>query len=60
MTTDHYDPHGQALLDYFNGDTSATIVIHEYEKQKEFPLSLFFIGWDEFPSLDLAPRDIGI
>jgi hypothetical protein len=24
MTTDHYDPHGQALLDYFNGDTSAT------------------------------------
>jgi|RhiMetdeSRZDD1v2_1073273.scaffolds.fasta_scaffold107424_3 hypothetical protein len=23
MTTDHYDPHGQALLDYFNGDTSA-------------------------------------
>ena len=52
MTTDHYDPHGQALLDYFNGDTSATIVIHEYGKQKEVPLSLFFRGWDEFPSLE--------
>ena len=52
MTTDHYDPHGQALLDYFNGDASATIVIHEYGKQKEVPLSLFFRGWDEFPSLE--------
>jgi SAM-dependent methyltransferase len=52
MTTDHYDPHGQALLDYFNGDTSATIVIHELGKQKEVPLSLFFRGWDEFPSLE--------
>jgi len=52
MTTDHYDPHGQALLDYFHGDTSATIRIHEYGKQKEVPLSLFFRGWDEFPSLE--------
>ena len=49
MTTDHYDPHEQALLDYFNGDTSAAIVIHESGKQKEVPLSLFFRGWDEFP-----------
>jgi hypothetical protein len=36
MATDHYDPHGQALLDYFNGDTSATIVIHERGKQVEY------------------------
>lgn len=52
MGTDHYDPHGSALLDFFNGDTSATIVIHERGKQKEVPLKLFFRGWEEFPPLE--------
>jgi SAM-dependent methyltransferase len=52
MRTDHYDPHGAALLDFFNGDKSATIVIHERGKQKEVPLKLFFRGWDEFPPLE--------
>jgi len=41
---------GLALLDYFNGDTSATIIVHDELGQKhERPVSLFFREPTEFP-----------
>ena len=41
---------GLALLDYFNGDTSAAIIVHDELGQKhERPVSLFFREPTEFP-----------
>lgn len=50
MTTEHYDPHGESLLDYLDGDMSAVITIHSAGGQRtDVPVSIFFRAPDMFP-----------
>ena len=43
MSSDAYEPHGAAVLDYFHGNASAAVTMHsEGGKTKEVPASLFF------------------
>ncbi len=43
MSSDAYEPHGAAVLDYFQGNASAAVTMHsEGGKTKEVPASLFF------------------
>lgn len=52
-------PHGRALLDYLNGETSAQIVLaREDGKRMDVPVSLFFRGPSEFLALDLAAIEV--
>jgi SAM-dependent methyltransferase len=49
-TTEHYDPHGQSLLDYLHGDTAAVITIHSAGGQRaDVPVQIFFRAPDAFP-----------
>ena len=49
------DPHGRALLDYFNGDGGATIVVHsDLGERDELPVAIFFRSPDGFFPFDLA------
>jgi SAM-dependent methyltransferase len=49
-STEHYDPHGQSLLDYQHGDTAAVITIHSAGGQRaDMPVSIFFRAADAFP-----------
>ena len=53
MKTDHYNLHGVSLLDYFNGDTSATIAVYgELVPRREVPVNLFFREPADFPMLE--------
>ena len=53
MKTDHYNLHGISLLDYFNGDTSATIAVYgELVARREVPVSLFFREPADFPMVE--------
>lgn len=55
MNTKHYDPHGHALNDYFNGNTAATIAVYGDNGEllhPEVPLALFFRTPEEFPPLE--------
>ncbi len=48
--TNHYNPHGQSLLDYQHGDTAAIITVHsEGAQPTDVPVSLFFRLPDMFP-----------
>ncbi len=48
--TNHYNPHGQSLLDYQRGDTAAVITVHsEGGQTTDVPVSLFFRTLDMFP-----------
>jgi SAM-dependent methyltransferase len=50
VTTEHYEPHGQSLLDYLNGDTGAVITIHSAGGHTtDVPVSIFFRAPDMFP-----------
>src|SRR5574341_2064878 len=52
-------PHGRALLDFFNGDTSAEIVVHADDGETEVvPISVFFRGPAEFSALEEAALDL--
>jgi 2-polyprenyl-3-methyl-5-hydroxy-6-metoxy-1,4-benzoquinol methylase len=49
-STEHYDPHGQSLLDYLHGDTAAVITIHSAGGQRaDVPVQIFFRAPDAFP-----------
>jgi len=48
--TEHYQPHGQSLLDYLRGDTEAVIHVHSDGGQRtDVPVSIFFREPDHFP-----------
>lgn len=61
MNTEHYDPHGQALADYFAGDTAATIAVYGDNGEllhADVPLSIFFRTAEEFPPLEHAAIEL--
>lgn len=48
--TAHYNPHGESLLDYQRGDTTAIITIHSAGGlTADVPVGIFFRAADEFP-----------
>jgi SAM-dependent methyltransferase len=54
-----WKPHGQALLDYFRGDHSATVRVHEEGGDTEIvPIRVFFRGPSEFSALEEAALDV--
>ena len=47
---EHYQPHGQSLLNYLRGDTEAVIHVHSDGGQRtDVPVSIFFREPDHFP-----------
>ena len=53
--SDPRQPHARALRDYFEGDTSAKLVLHSnLGEHEEIPVAVFFRGPDEFFSFDRA------
>src|SRR5262245_44823404 len=51
MSIERHIPWGMAMLDYFNGDTSAVFTAYDQTGAKhEHPVSLFFREPSEFPS----------
>ncbi|HSB80794.1 MAG TPA: methyltransferase domain-containing protein [Candidatus Methylomirabilis sp.] len=54
-----WSPHGLALLDFFNGRTSAEVVVHEPDGETEVvPARLFFREPEEFSALEEAALDL--
>jgi SAM-dependent methyltransferase len=54
-----WSPHGQALLDYFHGDHSAQVVVHEEGGEAErVPIRVFFRGPSDFSALEEAAVDL--
>jgi SAM-dependent methyltransferase len=54
-----WSPHGQALLDYFHGEHSAQVVVHEEGGESEVvPVRVFFRGPSEFSALEEAALDL--
>src|SRR5574337_12855 len=52
-------PHGRALLDFCNGDTSAEIVVNGDDGETEVvPIRVFFRGPSEFSALEEAALDL--
>jgi SAM-dependent methyltransferase len=52
-------PHGKALLDFCNGDTSAEIVVHGDDGETDVvPIRVFFRGPSEFSALEEAALDL--
>lgn len=54
-----WSPHGLALLDFFNGRTSAEVVVHDAEGYTEVvPAGVFFRAPEEFSALEEAALDL--
>ena len=52
------DPHGSALLAYFEGDSSATLIIRRDDGfEAPIPVALFFRGVEEFSRIEKAAID---
>ncbi|HPA14787.1 MAG TPA: class I SAM-dependent methyltransferase [Desulfobacterales bacterium] len=52
-------PYRQALYDFYNGDTSAKIVIHREDGLKEYhPISTYFLHPSNFSELDQTAIDL--
>lgn len=52
-------PHGRALLDFYDGDTSAEILVHGDDGETEVvPIRVFFRGPSEFSALEEAALDL--
>jgi SAM-dependent methyltransferase len=52
-------PHGKALLDFHNGETSAEILVHGDDGETEVvPIRVFFRGPSEFSALEEAALDL--
>ena len=59
MNAGPMDPYGQALLDYFRGDPSATIVVHRDDGHIDhLPASVFFREPDTFSPIERAALDL--
>src|SRR5574342_122674 len=54
-----WSAHGRALLDFFNGRTSAEVVVHEADGETEVvPARVFFREAEEFSALEEAALDL--
>lgn len=59
MDSAPWTPHGIALLDFYNGDTSAKIVVHGDDGENEIvPIRVFFRGPADFSALEEAALDL--
>lgn len=59
MNSAPWIPHGIALLDFCNGDTSAEIVVHGDDGETEIvPIRVFFRGPADFSALEEAALDL--
>jgi SAM-dependent methyltransferase len=53
------EPYGLALVDFFNGDTSACALMHRDDGfTQELPISIFFLGESGFPPLEQTTLDL--
>jgi len=53
MSNDSFHPYGLAILDYFNGNISATLtVFDELGQRREVPVARFFREGDDFPEIE--------
>jgi SAM-dependent methyltransferase len=53
MKPEAMEPHGMAMLAFFDGDTSAELIIHRDDgQQTPLPVSYFFRDTSEFTSID--------
>jgi hypothetical protein len=53
MSTQAMKPHGLALLDYYNGDSSATVtIIRDDGKKFEVPAQKFFNDSSNFSKIE--------
>lgn len=59
MDSAPWRPHGRALLDFYNGDTTAEVVIHGDDGETEIvPIRVFFRGPSEFSALEDAALEL--
>ncbi len=59
MNTDHYDPHGQSLIDYLDGASEAFVTVYDERREPcRVPVSLFFREPDAFPPLERTALDL--
>jgi SAM-dependent methyltransferase len=59
MKSAPWKPHGEALLDYFKGETSAEVVVHGDDGETEtVPIRVFFRGPADFSALEEAALDL--
>ena len=59
MNTEHYNPHGQSLIDYLDGETDVVITVHDERREpSKVPVGLFFRGPEQFPTLETAALDM--
>ena len=52
MDAASWEPQGQALLDYINGERDNELIIHSYEGQVKVPVEIYFRSWENFPELE--------
>ena len=53
MSENSVNPYGRAILDYFNGDISATITAKdEWGHKAEVPVARFFRQFEDFPEIE--------
>lgn len=52
MQEQSWDPQGQALLDFVNGNEDISLKIHSAEEMMEVPVQWYFRSWDQFPELE--------
>ena len=46
-------PYGRALVDYWSGKSSATVIVHESNgRKRKMPMGMFFRGPAEFPTIE--------
>ena len=59
MDSAPWRPHGRALLDFYNGDAAAEVVVHGDDGETEVvPIRVFFRGPSEFSALEEAALDL--
>lgn len=53
MSNDSFQPYGRAILDYFNGNISATLTaVDELGQRREVPVRRFFMEFLDFPEIE--------
>ena len=59
MNQKSMEPYGLALLDYFNGDSSAKVIIHRDDGEKSnLPIEPFFRGAENFLPMEQTALDL--
>ncbi len=61
MSSNGYEPHGDAALDYFRGDSSAAVTMYSENKPTmQVPARLFFRGQDSLLPLEDLALDLAV